>query len=99
MLKHIVMWKFLDFADGRSKQENAILFKQKLESLVGVVEELKFMEVGINDGYDTMSYDIVLTSHFESLEALERYKNHPEHVKVSQFCVKVRESRVVIDYH
>ena len=41
MLKHIVMWKFKDFAEGKSKIENAQWMKEHLESLIGVIPEIK----------------------------------------------------------
>ncbi|MBP3940550.1 MAG: Dabb family protein, partial [Christensenellaceae bacterium] len=31
-------------------------------------------------------------------QALERYKNHPEHKKVSAFVKEVRLSRTAVDY-
>jgi len=33
MLHHIVMWKLKDFAEGKTKNENAELMKEKLEDL------------------------------------------------------------------
>ncbi|MDI6031580.1 Dabb family protein [Flavobacterium sp. LB2P84] len=33
MIHHIVMWKLKDFAEGKSKAENAIILKERLEGL------------------------------------------------------------------
>ncbi len=96
MIKHVVMWKLLPQAEGKSAGENAWWMKTNLESLTGVVPELLSCEVGINikDG----NYDACLIATFESLEALDRYKNHPAHIAISSYCGKVRESRVACDF-
>lgn len=98
MLVHVVMWKFKDFAEGADKETNAKIMKTKLESLLGVVPQLKYVEVGVDFKHTEMSYDAVLITHFESQEDLEAYKVHPAHVEISSFCKKVRESRTVVDY-
>ena len=45
-----------------------------------------------------MAYDAVLISTFADAEALARYKVHPEHVKISNYCKKIRESRTFVDF-
>ena len=98
MFKHIVMWRFIDGANGKSKQQHALWVKEHLEALVGVIPEIKSLEVGINVCVAGTAYDAVLVSAFEDADAMERYKVHPAHVAVSEYCKKVRESRVDIDY-
>ena len=60
--------------------------KENLERLVGIIPEIKSLQVGINEKISDMAYDAVLISTFEDAEALARYKEHPEHVKVSNYC-------------
>ena len=98
MLVHIVMWRFKEFANGATKEENLKQMKQRLEGLVGVVPELVSAEVGIDFKHTEMSYDAVLISRFRSEEDLAAYKVHPAHVEISNFCKSCRESRVVCDY-
>ena len=98
MIKHIVMWKLKDSAEGNTKAQNAALIKEKLEALPQKISQIKFMEVGINVNPSDMAYDAVLVSDFESMEDLEAYQNHPEHKKVQGFVKAVREARVVADY-
>ena len=98
MLKHIVMWKLKDFAEGKSREENFAYIKSRLEDyLVNIIPQIKFIEVGrtVNPGAD---YDAVLYSEFESPEDLEIYMNHPEHKKISEYISKIRESRIAGDY-
>ena len=98
MLKHVVMWKLKDFAEGCDKKQNALKIKAMLESLKGKVPQISSIEVGINVKDTDMSFDAVLISEFENEQKLEEYKVHPEHVKVSHFVAKVKEGRNVVDY-
>ena len=97
MVKHIVMWKLKDFAEGRSREENIKYIKSRLEALPDIIKEIKFIEVGANIHADK-NYDAVLYSEFDTLEDLEIYQNHPEHKKISAYVSKVRDSRVAGDY-
>ena len=96
-VKHIVMWKFKDFAEGKSKEENIIFIKSQLENLINIIPEIKHLEVGRNILSDEI-YDAVLYSEFDSLEDLEIYKNHPEHKKISAYVSKIRDDRIAGDY-
>lgn len=98
MLKHIVMWRFTDGAQGKSSREHALWMKEHLEALVGVVPEIRSMEVGVNCCPSDTAYDAVLISTFDDMDAMNRYKVHPAHVAVADYCKQVRESRVDIDY-
>ena len=91
MIRHIVMWKFRP----GTEQEQA-RFLEGLKQLQGVIPQLLKSEVAVNVGTD--NYDAVLVSEFESLEALEIYKNDPRHKAVSALCKSIREDRVAVDY-
>jgi len=98
MIKHIVMWKLLDFAEGAGKEENARIIKSGLEGLKNKIKGIVFLEVGINTNNSVDSYDVVLYSEFDSINDLEIYQSDPEHIKVSVFIGKVRLERKVVDY-
>ena len=98
MLKHIVMWRYKDSAEGKSPLEHAQWMKQNLEALVGVVPEILGLEYGIDQMSTPASYHGVLTVVVEDAEALKRYANHPEHLKIVDYASRVTESRVVVDY-
>lgn len=98
MFKHIVMWKFLENAEGRTREENLKIFKDGLEALIPIIPEIISLEIGLDVLHEDASYDIVLVSTFHSKEDFLTYNNHPEHLKVAGFCAKVRESRVAVDY-
>ena len=91
MIKHIVMWKFRP-----GEEENAERFLTSLAALSGVIPELRSCEVHKNIGSN--GFDTVLVSEFDSMEALDRYKNDPRHVAVSSLCKSIREARASVDY-
>ena len=98
MLKHIVMWRFVEGAGGKTRVEHAQWMKEHLEALVGVVPEIRSMEVGVNIAPSASAYDAVLISPFDDKEALDRYKVHPAHKAVAAYCKEVRELRADVDY-
>lgn len=96
MVRHIVLWRLLEEAEGKTRWENAKMIKEQLEALVGVIPGLLEAEVGINENGG--EYHACLNSAFENMDALKVYDAHPEHQKVRDFITKVRESRVAVDY-
>lgn len=98
MLKHIVVWKFADNAEGKTKAENLNIVKDRLYALLPIIPQIKKMEIGIDVSGTEMSGDMVLITEFENKEDLKTYAQHPEHVKVSEYVTKVRTSRTVVDY-
>lgn len=98
MIKHIVMWRLAEEAGGRSRDENALLVKQKLESLNGRIPGLLKLEVGMDLSRSSFSYDIALYSEFDSQHSLDEYGSHPEHEAVKKFVASVQIERVLVDY-
>lgn len=98
MIKHIVMWRLKDSADGASKQENAKNLKNYLETLKDKIMEIRHIEVGINISGSDAASDVVLYSEFDSMEDLEAYQKHPEHQKIVSFVNEIRSERRVVDY-
>lgn len=99
MIKHIVLFKLADEAEGNSKGVNAAIIKQRLEALKDSIPEIVRIEVLINhaDASDG-NYDIMLDSEFNDLNALKAYVAHPEHVQAAEFITQVRTARAAIDY-
>ena len=91
MIRHVVMWKFRE--GTKNEQEE---FLTELRNLQGVIPQLLRSEVAVNIGDN--NYDAILISEFESIEALEKYKNDPRHRKVSSLCKSIRKDRVAVDY-
>jgi hypothetical protein len=98
MLKHIVLFKLKEIAEGASKEQNAKKIKAALEALIGMIPQIRHIEVGINCIPGEVAYDVAIYSEFADEKDLSLYMKHPEHLKVAEFVGKVRESRVAVDY-
>lgn len=98
MVKHIVMWRFKEFAQGRTKQENLVLVKSMLEELTGKIDFIRSMEVHLNENPKEGMFDAVLISVFDSMEDVERYRVHPDHKAISSYVALVREERASVDF-
>ncbi len=98
MLKHIVVFKLKEFAEGSSKSENARLIKQQLEKLPDIIPQIFEYEIGINSLDDPRAYDMVLIALFKSMDDFLIYRNNPEHIKVLEFIMKRTEDAKVVDY-
>jgi len=98
MITHIVMWKLKDEAEGNGKEENFAVIRDRLEALLPVIPELKSIHVYRNVNPTDKNADVVLVTAFDSLEDLNVYATHPEHVKVGQFIASVTSARYAIDY-
>lgn len=95
---HVVMWRLLANAMGRTAPENALRMKAGLETMRGQIPGMTYLDVGIDTRRRANSFDIVLICNFESAEALEAYHDHPAHEAVKPLVEGVRGETVVVDY-
>jgi len=72
--------------------------RARLLALRGIVPEIRGIEIGKDVLHGEMSYDMALYMTFDSLVALEAYKVHPEHKKISAFVKEVRIARACVDF-
>jgi hypothetical protein len=98
MIKHIVLWKLKDFAEGTTKQQNALKVKAMLEDMRDKIPGMLKLEVGLNFEASDSACDISLYTEFESHKDLNAYQDHPVHLKVKNFLPLVRSERRVVDY-
>ncbi|CAB3658324.1 Dabb family protein [Trinickia soli] len=98
MIRHIVMWKLKETAEGASRAENARKLKERLEGCRDIVPGILHLEVGIAQPGLESTYDVVLVSDFADKAALDAYQVHPAHEALKQFIGAVRESRECVDY-
>lgn len=99
MVRHIVMFKFSEFAEGRTKKENLEIAADMLRDLQGKVPTLVSSEVRLNDEVAADSnYDMVLIADYHDWQGLNEYIVHPLHKAVGEFMKGVRESRACVDY-
>ncbi|SAL53801.1 stress responsive alpha-beta barrel domain-containing protein [Caballeronia telluris] len=98
MLRHIVMWKLKETAEGADRAENAQKLKATLETCRSIVQGQGHFEVGIGLGLPASTFDVVLVSDFDDSAALDSYQNHPKHVAIKAFVGAVTEGRQCVDY-
>ncbi|CAG4892381.1 Dabb family protein [Paraburkholderia saeva] len=98
MIRHIVMWKLKESAEGASREENALKLKEKLEGCRDIVPGILHLEVGIATPGLESSYDVVLISDFADKAALDAYQIHPKHEALKGFVGAVREARQAVDF-
>ena len=99
MVRHIVMWKLKESAEGNDKARNAQIIKEKLEALKGKISQIEEIEVGINsDAAPAGNYDVVLVMSCRDFAALKEYAEHPDHIEAGGFVKKVVEARAAADY-
>ena len=97
MINHIVLFKLKDYSVSEKEIVLAEL-KELLEGLKNKITQVKYLEVGLSYEMDAKSHDIALLSHFESVEDLDKYRIHPEHLKVVARIGEVTVSRAAVDY-
>lgn len=94
MITHIVLFKLAD-----PTAENLAATRNKLLSMDGKIDLLRHLEVGVDVIRSERSFDIALTTRFDSLEELQAYQVHPYHAgevvpHMKAFC----QSIVAVDY-
>ncbi len=100
MIRHIVMWKLKDEAEGSPKEKNAEKLKLILEGLKTSIEEIKNVEVGVQvNGEDKEAWDVVLICDFENELDFKMYTRNPHHKKAVKFIEAVADKRIFVDYY
>ena len=99
MIRHIVLFKFKEEAEGKTKQENVRATKAMLEALPAKIPQILSSTVAIGaEGANPENADLILISDFESFETLNQYIVHPDHKAVGAFMRPLRESRAAVDF-
>ena len=94
MITHIVLFKL-----ANPTVETLEATRNKLLSMDGKIDLLRHLEVGIDLIRSERSYDIALTTRFDSLEDLQAYQVHTYHAgEVVPHMKSVCSSIVAVDY-
>ncbi len=91
MIIHISMAKYKESAQGRTKQENMLLGKQKTEAMAAQTPSIKRIMVGINMLAVPNAYDVVSYSEYEDMKAVEATETNPAHDELIAFLHEVVE--------
>lgn len=93
MITHVVLFRLKD----RSKK-NIERTRDMLTALKDRIPVLRSFEVGTDIIRSERSYDLALVARFDSLDGLEAYRIHPDHVNVVDYIAQVKESSIAVDY-
>ena len=91
ILKHIVMWKFLDNAEGKTKAENMRFAAENLRALLK-------LSIGEDVLGSPASFDMALVADFKSVEDMLAYRDFPRHAEISNYIRRVISDRKVVDF-
>lgn len=99
MLRHIVMYRFLPEAEGRTKEEN-LKIAAALGAAVGAqIPQLRAFTCGVGSSLAVpTNYDVVLICDLDDFDALAAYKQHPAHKAFGTHCHAVCQERAAIDF-
>lgn len=97
MIKHIVLFKLKDTVSPEEKLRAMTAFKNAIEALPSRISLIRKIEVGLNVN-PAEAFDVALYSEFDSLEDLNTYAVHPDHVAAGRLLADVKESRSCVDY-
>lgn len=98
MIRHIVMFKLKEFENAEAKQAKLNEIKERLEALIDKIEVLKYIHVDFNCN-PAETWDLILTTGLATLEDVNTYANHPEHVAVAKGIIgPVKADRACVDY-
>ncbi len=99
MIKHIVMFKLEEEAEGKSKKENLELALEMLNDFQNQIPTLKEFHAVVNSEETPESnYELALVCDFEDINGLNIYQEHPVHKEFGKYITKVRKQRACIDY-
>jgi hypothetical protein len=94
MINHVVLMKFKTDADEAAIEDLA----RSLDELPNTINEILMFEFGRDVVRSERSYDFALVALFANLETLDRYRTHPDHLKVLEKIKTLCEDIVAVDF-
>lgn len=93
MVKHLVFF--------RMKEKTPQSIQQLVDALRGLeekIEEVEYLEVGVDFKETPNSYDVALITHFADRDALSTYAVHEDHLPVLELVNEICSGRAVVDF-
>ena len=97
MVRHIVLWNFVEGLSDAEKAEAGEKMKALLEPIQELIPGAVEIQVVPNQ-LASSNRDIALISTFETVEALSTYQNHPAHVEAGKYVGSVTCDSTCMDY-
>ena len=98
MIKHVILWQLKDGFSNDEKLEILKNAKNNLEGLLGKIDGLTEIKLQ-TEKLPSSNADMMLYSEFVSVDALQSYQKHPDHVFVADnFIRPFTKARLCLDY-
>lgn len=97
MVRHIVLWNFNDGMTVEEMQAAGAKMKSLLEPIKEKVPGALEIQVVVNQ-LASSNRDVALISAFETVDALNTYQTHPDHVAAGSYVRSVTCNRSCMDY-
>ena len=94
MLRHIVFFKF----KAEAPSENRAAFVAMLRDLPAKIPFIQKPEVGEDIVHSARSYHAALSFGFASLDELQTYATHPDHLPVIAYGKEICQATVAVDF-
>jgi hypothetical protein len=93
MIRHVVLYKF-HVSLSEEQRQDAI---NVLHAMGQSIPEVREWSIGKQALPSSTAYDLAQVSSFENVEALERYRNNPNHIRTKKLMSEITDM-VVVDY-
>ena len=97
MIRHVVSWK-LNGADAAARADQAATITETLTALPALIPEILALQVGTNAINPDTNWDVTLIADYASIEALEAYQVHPDHVAATKVIGPLVAQRSTVDF-
>lgn len=94
MIRHVAVLKFFSHVSQEQREAAVALMKATFSRIPDI---LRF-EIGISYRPHSPKGDVAQITDFADLDALERFRRHPDHVKYRDTMAKISDWQVV-DYY
>jgi len=98
MIKHVIMFKFKEEYEGKSKAELIELAAGKSRALMGKIPTLRSSATNLNCAESPINYDMVIELTFDDLAGMGEFHVHPLHMELVHLLDSAAESIAAVDY-
>ncbi|MET0990418.1 MAG: Dabb family protein [Glaciihabitans sp.] len=97
MIRHVVSWK-LNAVDDAGKSVAFQEIADALNPLADSIAEVQTLRVARNSAFPETNWDVILIADYNSVEDLEAYQVHPDHVAAAAIVRSHVAERASIDF-
>lgn len=98
MVKHVVMWKMKDFAEGNDMGTNIDIAVERIDEVAKQFPAMKSITHHKCLFQGNQYWDFIEIMEFDSVESLKDWAEFPPHKELHDWVEKIRIERAVVDY-